>query len=385
MILVTLRVMALGLWRDRASLVLVFVLPPVVFVVFASVFSAGASGKIDLRAGIVDDTRSADSERLADSLQRQLGGRLIRLPNPNALEDAIRSGRIDTGLVLRGDLVDTPTPVTVLIHPGRRAAGEVLTAQVNAVAGQYLPDLMLRREVMRLGPILALTPEQVHRASTAPPGSGAAPPFAAQRVLTGGDPLVVYYAGAVSILFLMFTSMQGAMTLIDERRAGLRLRLGLSAGGITPLLGGRMLWLTALGTVQALMLFLVAAVIYGVPLLAHLAAWSAIAICTAAASAGIALAIAAACPTREQAQPISTFAFLIMAAIGGSMAPRFLMPEALQTLGWFTPHTWVIEAYQTVLWRGVVNRTVVEAWAVLTGVAAVGFAAALWIEGRRRL
>src|SRR5262249_55596093 len=193
------------------------------------------------------------------------------------------------------------------------------------------------------------------------------------------------YAGAVSILFLMFTAMQGAMTLIDERRTGLRLRLGLSAGGITPLLGGRMLWLTALGVVQALVLFLVAAVVYGVPLLAHLAAWPAVAIPAAAASAGIALALAAACTTREQAQPISTSAFLILAAIGGSMAPRFLMPEPLQALGWLTPHTWVIEAYQTVLWRGLVNTTVVEAWVVLASVAAGGFVTALLIEGRRRL
>jgi len=179
--------------------------------------------------------------------------------------------------------------------------------------------------------------------------------------------------------------MQGAMSLIDERRSGLRLRLGLSAGGVAPLLGGRMLWLMALGLVQALVLFLVADVVYGVPLLTNLAAWSATAVCAAAASAGIALAFAAACQTREQAQPASTFAFLILAAIGGSMAPRFLMPEALQTLGWLTPHTWVIEAYQAVLWRGLVNATVLEAWAVLSSVAAAGFLAALWLEGRRRL
>jgi ABC-2 type transport system permease protein len=272
----------------------------------------------------------------------------------------------------------------VLVHPGRKAAGEVLTAQVNAAAGQDLPELMLHREVALLDPILALTPEQRRRVNEASLGP-AAPPFAAQRILPGGDPLVIYYAGAVSILFLLFTAMQGAMSLIDERRSGLRLRLGLSAGGVAPLLGGRMLWLMALGLVQALVLFLVADVVYGVPLLTNLAAWSATAVCAAAASAGIALAFAAACQTREQAQPASTFAFLILAAIGGSMAPRFLMPEALQTLGWLTPHTWVIEAYQAVLWRGLVNATVLEAWAVLSSVAAAGFLAALWLEGRRRL
>jgi ABC-2 type transport system permease protein len=385
MILVMLRVMALSLLRDRAGLVLVFVLPPLVFIVFASVFAAGASGRLDVRASVVDQTDSADSRRLFDSLQRRLGGRLARSPNVAALEDAIASGRVDAGLVLEGDLATTPTPVTVLIHPGRRTAGEVLTAQVTATAGQDLAELMLRRDVARLGPILDLTPAQIDRVTGASAGFAPPPPFVAQRVLSGGDPLLVYYAGAVSILFLMFTAMQGAMSLIDERTAGLRLRLGLSAGGVAPLLGGRMLWLTGLGVVQALVLFLVAALVYGVPLLTNLAAWAATAVCAAAASAGIALGLAAACNTREQAQPVSTFAFLILAAVGGSMAPRFLMPEALQTLGWLTPHAWVIEAYQTVLWRGLVNTTVFQAWTVLSSFAAAGFLAALWIEGRRRL
>jgi ABC-2 type transport system permease protein len=385
MILVMLRVMALSLWRDRAGLALVFVLPPVVYLVFATVFSAGASGRLDIRAGVVDRADSDDSRQLVDSLQQRLGHWPMRLPNVAALEDAIEAGSLDAGLVLEGDLATAPTPVTVLIHPGRRAAGEVLTAQINTVASQELPELMLRREVAGLEPVLGLTPDQVRRAAGATSGTAALLPFAVQRVLPGGNPLVIYYAGAVSILFLMFTAMQGAMSLIDERRAGLWLRLGLSAGGIAPLLGGRMLWLTGLGTVQALVLFLVAAVIYDIPLLVDFAAWLATALCAASASAGIALALAAACRTREQAQPISTFAFLILAAIGGSMAPRFLMPASLQSLSWLTPHAWVIEAYQAVLWRGFVSAIVLQAWAVLAGFAAAGFLAALWIEGRRRL
>src|SRR5262249_15722441 len=147
-------------------------------------------------------------------------------------------------------------------------------AQVGAAAVQDLPELMLRREVARLDPILKLTPDQEQRLTGASPDLAPSPPFAAQQILPGGDPLRIYYAGAVSILFLMFTAMEGAMTLIDERRSGLRLRLGLSAGGVAPLLGGRMIWLMALGVVQALVLFLVAAAAYGVPLLENLAAWS---------------------------------------------------------------------------------------------------------------
>ncbi len=384
MILVMLRVMALGLWRDKAGLVLAFVLPPVVFIVFASVFGAGASGRLDVRAGVVDQAASADSRRLTTALDRQLGGRLTMYPDRAALLVAVAEGRVDAGLVLKGPLASSLAPATVLIHPGRRAAGEVLTAQVTAVAARTLPQVMMARQFAPLAPVLMLSKAQLVRLGAMTP---TAPPahFVGQEVLSGGDPVVVYYAGAVSILFLMFSSMQGAMSLIDERRSGMQLRLGLSVGGTGPLLAGRMLWLVALGVVQALVLFAVAKAVYGIPLLESFAPWLATAMCAAAAAAGIALLLAAACQTREQAQTISTFVILILAAVGGSMAPRFLMPAALQTLGWLTPHAWVIEAYQAVLWRRVVDLHVLEAWGVLASFGASGFFAALFIESRRRL
>jgi len=361
-----------------------FALPPLVFIVFASVFSAGASGKLDIKAGIVDRTASAASRRLSAALNRQLGGRLTVYPNRAALQDSLVNGRVDAGLIVAGDLGVDPAPVTVLIHPGRRAAGEVLTAQVKAVAEHALPDVTMAREIVRLSPVLRLTKRQLDRLSNQP-GSAPAAPFVTQQTLSGGDPIVIYYAGAVSILFLLFTAMQGAMSLIDERRAGLRLRLGLSAGGVAPLLFGRMLWLTALGVAQALVLFIVAAILYHIALAQSFLPWTVTAIAAAAASGGIALALAAACPTREQAQTLSTFVVLILAAVGGSMAPRFLMPAPLQALGWLTPHAWVIDAYQTILWRRIVDIEVLEAWGVLAAFAGTGFVIALTLESRRRL
>jgi len=381
---VILRVMALGVWRDRAGLALTFALPPLVFIVFASVFSAAASGKLDVKAGIVDQAASVESGRLTTALKPQLSGRLTAYPNRAALAQALADGRVDAGVVVSGNLDSDPTPVTVLIDPGRRAAGEVLTAEVNAVAEHALPDVMMAREIGRLGPLLRLTRHQTDRLGRQPAPTPTTP-FVTQQILSGGDPMVIYYAGAVSILFLMFTAMQGAMNLIDERRAGLRLRLGLSAGGVAPLILGRMLWLTALGVAQALVLFIVAVILYRIPLIESLAPWTVTAIAAAAASGGIALALAAACPTREQAQTLSTFVVLILAAVGGSMAPRFLMPAPLQALGWLTPHAWVIQAYQTLLWRRIIDAQVLEAWAVLAAFAAAGFAIAWSLESRRRL
>jgi ABC-2 type transport system permease protein len=384
MIFVMWRVMALGLWRDKGGLVLAFILPPVVFIVFASVFGGGVSGRLDVKAGVFDQAPNEQIRRLTGALNHQLGGRLKTFPTRSALLDAMGDGRVDAGLILAGDRGPDAVAATVLIHPGRRAAGEVLTAQVNAVAARVLPDVMMQREIAGLEPVLALSAQQRGRLRDTPalPTQTA---FVQQEVLAGGDPIVVYYAGAVSVLFLMFSCMQGAMSLIDERRTGMRLRLGLSAGGVAPLLVGRLLWLVCLGVAQASVLFGVAVVVYRIHLFESLAPWLMTAVCAAAAAAGISLFLASACRTREQAQTASTFVILLLAAVGGSMAPRFLMPAALQTLGWLTPHAWVIDAYQTVLWRRVVDGRVIEAWLVLAGFCAAGFAAAVAIESRRKL
>jgi ABC-2 type transport system permease protein len=387
MIIVMLRVMALSFWRDRASLILAFVLPPIVFMIFASVFASGASGKLDVRAGIVDHVASAESRRLTDVLGHALGGRLRRYDDLPALASAIADGGIDAGVVMTGDLVNDPAPIAVLTHPGRRAAGEVLAAQVRIAAVEGLPDLMLRREVVRLAPLLTPPPRAgVLRALGGVASASYLPaPFISQRVLGRGDPLVVYYAGAVSMLFLLFSAAQGAMSLIDERRAGMRMRLGLNIGGVWPLLAGRMLWLTGLGVLQALAIFLVAWAVYGVRLWVNIAPWLATAVCAAWAAAGVGLCLSAASRTREQAQAITTFVILVLAAIGGSMAPRFLMPAAFQALGWLTPHAWAIEAYQTVVWRGLVDGRVLVAWAVLIAFGAAALIAALLVEQRRKL
>ena len=378
------RVMALKLWRDPAGLFLAFCLPPLVFIVFASVFASSASGHLEIKAGIHLETPNQAGQLLQSALSRRLNGRLVSYPTSVGLRQAVMDGRVDAGVEVRSDPLLTPSPALVIIHPGRRGAGEILTAQTDAAAASSLGPAAADGLTEQLKIRLALSPAQsrlVDQSSLFQPKA----PFALQDVLAGGDPLVVYYAGAVSILFLMFGAMQGSLSLIDERAAGLRLRLGLSADGVGPLLGGRMLWLSGVGVGQALVLFLVAQVIYQVPVIENFLPWSVTAAAAAAAAAGIALALASACDTREQAQTLSTFAVLILAAVGGSMAPRYLMPAFLQQLGWLTPHTWVIETYQTVLWRRIISTSVLEGWAALWAFASFGFLLAFFLERRRRL
>jgi ABC-2 type transport system permease protein len=48
---------------------------------------------------------------------------------------------------------------------------------------------------------------------------------------------------------------------------------------------------------------------------------------------------------------VSTLLILTMSAIGGSMFPRYLMPEAMQRLGLVTINAWAIDGYTKVFRR----------------------------------
>jgi ABC-2 type transport system permease protein len=56
-------------------------------------------------------------------------------------------------------------------------------------------------------------------------------------------------------------------------------------------------------------------------------------VCTAFAVAAFDMLLASVCRTRAQLGALSTLVILVMSSIGGSMFPRFLMPEAMQKAG----------------------------------------------------
>ena len=86
--------------------------------------------------------------------------------------------------------------------------------------------------------------------------------------------------------------------------------------------------------------------------------------------------LASICRTRAQLGPLSTLVILTMSSIGGSMFPRFLMPEAMQKAGLLTINAWAIDGFTKVFWR---DEPVSHLWPqvpVLLGTGIVLFAIA---------
>lgn len=388
MMLAMFRVMLLAMLRDRGALAMTFLLPPLVFVIFATVF-AGASGEdIRLRLAIADQAQTPASHRLVEALlaDSQLRASRAEPASDRTVRRQVRAGKADAGLVILTDPGARGAPFLIVTDPTRAMASPITQGRIQAAMNEHLPDVMLAKTLEITGPVLApLSPAQEARskaivksvreaAEAGKPSPQPARMFTVEQISGAkkGRGTIVYYAGAVTILFALFSAMHAAMTLIEERQAGVSDRLLAGAAGMTPVVNGKFLFLVLQGVLQAGAIFLVAQVVYDIPVRANLGPWLITSIAAAACAGGLALGVVSLSRTRDQAQMVSTFLILVLAAVGGSMVPRFLMPPWLQTLGWFTPHAWAIDAYHALLWRDADWTTLYPAWVVLLGVGIAG-------------
>ncbi len=382
------RVMALDLWRDRPALVMTFVLPSVVFLIFSAVFSGATGTDVKLKLAVADLAHTPASVRLAKAIlaDPDLRAEAQSPPTLEAVRAAVRAGRDDAGLVIRADPASAGAPMVILADPSRAVAAPLTEARVREVLPKAAPDALITRTIRDLAPAIGpLTASQKQNVAIATDQAVQDPTsvpktddlFERQDVISKkGGASIAYYAGAVMVLFSLFAAIHGALTLVDERRAGISDRILAGRAGIGPVVTGKLLFLIVQGAAQAAVIFATAQIVYGVAVTEHFGLWLVTTAAAATASGGLALGLVALCRTREQAQMLSTFVILILAAVGGSMVPRFLMPPWLQSVGWFTPHAWVIEAYQGLLWRDAGAADLYRPWFVLILIGAAGFAVA---------
>src|SRR5205085_986565 len=93
------------------------------------------------------------------------------------------------------------------------------------------------------------------------------------------------------------------------------------------------------------------AVVFKLDLLHHIPGFIVMAAVTALAAAGFGLVLATLSKTRAQLGSLSTLLVLSMSALGGSMFPRFLMPEGMQRFGLLTFNAWALDGFVKVFWR----------------------------------
>ncbi len=183
---------------------------------------------------------------------------------------------------------------------------------------------------------------------------------------------------------VFFISQTLATSLLEEKKVGTFRRLLVAPMSRAALLLGKLTPFLIVNLVQIVLMFAVGVFIMplvGAPKLElgpHPEALILISLAISLAATGLGLLIAALAKTAEQIGGLGSLLVVTMAALGGVMVPRYIMPDFMQTVGLITPHAWALTAYQDVLVRGYDVARILPEVAALMGFAVVFFGVALW-------
>lgn len=389
MIRTLMRVAWMKLWRDRAALLLVFVVPMVFFSIFAVIFGQqGDAGTRRVNVLVVDESRTPASERLVAALAADPGLRVhtswraagTRDTTRHVLDRAraeqlVREGECPVAMVLPAG-IDT----SLSRFDGRGEAVLLLTDPSDPVAPRMAAGL-LQRAVLSAGRAEASE-------FGAAPGGGAPvddlmPARTREQQVVGRERrpngFVSFYAAGIAVMFLMFSASGAGGALIEENETGTLERVLSSRVGMTRLLAAKWLHILRLGVLQIVAMFLWGAIAFRLPLLDHLPGFAVVTVFTAACCASFGLVIATLSRTRQQLQALSNLIILTMSGIGGSMYPRPLMSETMQKFSLVGFNSWAMDGYLKVFWR---DLPVAALWPQLL---ALGLFTVAFFELARRL
>ncbi|HEV2136899.1 MAG TPA: ABC transporter permease [Terracidiphilus sp.] len=430
MIFAIVRTALTGLRRDRASLALNFVLPIAFFTIFAMVFSGQHDTIPRVHLIVVDQDHSAASRDLVRGLQRE--GSLQVTTHPEAkqhasirpdytassAEAAVKSGDFPVALIIPAGWGAHPVDFGANEQQGPKL--RLLSDQSDPIAPQIVNGLLQKAAMTAMPASMAnegmkyteeylgtFTPEQRKRwdenmryleqvqqeRANEPDANSSSAKSTSSSVFSGGivavdthsvvgehknKNLISFYAAAIGVMFLLFTASGAAGSLLDEADSGTLDRVLSSRVTMSALLGGKLAFNTLLAFAQLVVMFLWGWAVFHLDFFTHIPGFLVMGLCTAFAVAAFGILLASMCHTRGQLGAVSTLLILIMSSVGGSMFPRYLMPQAMQKAGLFTINAWAIDGFTKVFWR---DLPVISLWPQVGVLLGVGVA--LFILARR--
>jgi len=387
-----------GLRRDRGALILSFVLPVAFFSIFAIVFGP-MSGNSTPRVSVlvVDEDRSAASERLARGLEREQALVVTTRPESKTgepqppdytavtAEEAVKKGTAPAALIIPAgfgaDLISfvpgtSRKPIRILHDSSNPVAAQMVAGLLQKVAMTSLSgsmaDVGMRYFAQASGGLtpqqrknvessLAFIRDQAARRDAQTGGAAAASGDSFGGLVSveirdvvgekKRSPMISFYAAAIGVMFLMFTASGAGGTLLDEADSGALDRILSARVSMTTLLAGKLTYCMLLACAQLTLMFLWGAAVFHLDLFTHLPGFFVMTVVTSFTVAAFGMLLASVSHTRGQQAAIATLLILTMSAIGGSMFPRYFMTATMQKVGLLTINAWAIDGYTKVFWR----------------------------------
>ena len=344
-------------FRDRSVLLLAFVVPIGLALVFDLLFGGLADGSLgDVELGVVDLDRGEVGRAFTEGFLPDVVGFLeedgtrVEITRPGTVEQAraaVEEDRIDAAIVLPAGLTAAlhdaePADLEVISHADRRLVGDVAESLTDLFAqrveGQLAAGVLAQR--LQLPPDRAA--EFAASVGTVQGRVGLDSSPVAGRQL---DPST-YLAAGMAVFFLFFTVQFGVLGYLEERRDGTLPRLLSAPIARWQVLGAKTVTSLVVGVVSVATLMLVA-----VPLLG--ASWgdpvavAALVVAAVLAATSLVAAVATMARTAEQANVWQSILAIVLGMLGGAFFPIQGGPGWLASLSLLTPHAWFLRGLAT--------------------------------------
>ncbi len=369
--------------RDRTALFFMIVLPIAVILIIG----ATVRGFSTFRVGVVNEGAGPSGTQLVSAMQRAPDLDVRMYPTATAAATAVARSEISTAVILPAnmdsDLRDGKTvAVAVMAEPAnstQQAAAQEVESVVTDVGGRVQAALFTRIHVT------GSYQQNLVRATEIQP-KVAQVDVQQARVDSHSNTLpegFSYSAPTMLVLFVFLNALAGGATIIETRRLGMYERMATTPIHTRTIIAGEALTYFCVALVQAVLIVLVAALIFGVSWGSPLAA---IALVLAWAMVGGAAGMLSGSlfRTPEQASSIGPAIGIALAMLGGCMWPLSIVSQTMRDIGHATPQAWAVDAWTDLLSRGGTIVSILPQLAVLVTFA-VGFLAIATSRMRRLL
>jgi ABC-2 type transport system permease protein len=387
--------------RDRAGLIVLFIMPAILVVVITLVQEnvMELTGQIKTKILFMD----LDNGELGNSLQKRLATGYLEIIVWNQkeksaadLEAAVMDGEYQVGIILpegssaglhaqatQSFQKDTeekhekpPLPaVQIFFDPGIMAG---LRSGIMAQLKMALQAISVEAEMKNLERILndAIAELGISKEFSPLPDSG----------LTDllGRPLLTIKVGKTAVgrttehnpvqqnvpawaLFgMFFTAIPIAGSILQERKSGIWIRLTSMPVSPLFLFSGKILAYIGVCFCQFLLIGLIGSYLFpyiGLPsftIAANPAGAGLIVLFSSLAACGYGMFLGMACNTYEQASTLGSTSVVAAAAIGGVMVPVYAMPRVMQDLSIISPLNWGLTSFHDLLMRGAPVSNIID-------------------------
>ncbi|MGA3007410.1 MAG: ABC transporter permease [Opitutaceae bacterium] len=380
-------------FRDKAAVLLTFLVPFTLIYVFGQVFGVSRkdSGPTGIPFAVVNQSADPAASLLVDALKAEKTFRVItQFVNPDQttrplteadLRPLMRASKFRFALVIPPDLLASDRiglHLKFVTNPSNDMETQIITSILQKTIFSRVPQLIGLTDLNSTngsnGPATADTFSRLVRIDT-------------EQVvgLDVKNQQATRIVGGWAMQFLLFAVSVSAAALFYEKEQGLFQRILSAPVSRSHILWSKFLYGVCLGLIQLVVLFFAGRVLFGIDIEHHLGPLIVVCALAAAACTSFGMLLAAVAPSAESARGLATILILLMSAIGGAWFPVSFMPEFIQHLSKFTLVYWSMEGFTQVLWAHASPGELLPTLGILAAMTAAVLAVAVWRFNKGRI